>query len=154
MKMYKGRVIIPGNVKGEILVSQSGFNILASFKQAIASEDSHAICSDHNNPYLYQKELKDKIICIPQATGSTTAGIIIQTIAALKKCPKAFLFSETAESLAISGVILADIWENTPICTIDGLGENFLQEIKDNQIAEILNNGTVIIQEKDEYNEI
>lgn len=148
MKVYKGRVIIPGNVEGEILVSKTGFNILASFKQAISSGDSCAVCSDHNNSYLYRKDLKNKIICIPQATGSTTAGIIIQTIAALNKCPKAFLFSETAESLAISGAILADIWENTPICTIDGLGEEFLREIKDNQIAQILSDGTVIIKEK------
>ncbi len=150
MKVYKGRVIIPGNVEGEILVSKTGFNILASFKQAISSGYSCAVCSDHNNSYLYRKDLKNKIICIPQATGSTTAGIIIQTIAALNKCPKAFLFSETAESLAISGVILADIWENTPICTIDGLGEEFLREIKDNQIAQILSDGTVIIKEKGE----
>lgn len=144
MQTFKGRSVIAGEVTGKILVSQEGFNVLASYMGVLTNpEATEAICTDQNNPFLYKKKLNNEIICIPQVIGSTTAGMIIQAVAALGLQPSAMLFSESAESLAISGVLLAEIWEDTKIVTIDGLGTDFLESIEDNQRIEIFSDGTV-----------
>lgn len=145
MKEFHGRAVIPGELKGKVLVSHGGFNILASFIKSLTEGQNPAMCSDQNNVELYGKQLSGNIICIPQAIGSTTAGMIIQSVAALGVEPKALLFARTAESLAISGVILADVWEDKKIITVDGLGDPFLETISEGDVVEITSDGTVRI---------
>jgi len=112
---------------------------------ALVSNGKQTLCTDQNNPDLFQKDLSGAILCIPQVIGSTTAGMLIQTVAAMGIQPKAMLFSATAESLAISGVLLADIWENTKIVTVDGLGERFLESVQEGQTVEVTENGAVTL---------
>lgn len=145
MKEYHGRPVIPGELKGRVLVSHEGFNVLATFMKSMTEGQNPALGADQNNKELYGKQLTGSIICIPQVIGSTTAGMIIQSIAALGVEPKALLFARTAESLAIAGVLLADVWENKKIITVDGLGDDFLETIQEGDEVEIGLNGTVRI---------
>jgi predicted aconitase with swiveling domain len=145
MEKFQGRAVIPGNVKGNAMISKRGFNVLSSYMGALVSNGKQTLCTDQNNPDLFQKDLTGVILCIPQVIGSTTAGMLIQTIAAMGIQPKAMLFSNTAESLAISGVLLADIWENTKIVTVDKLGDRFLDTVKDGQSLEITEDGSVVL---------
>ena len=62
MKTFKGRVIVPGTVSAEALVSSQGFNTLASFQKALMFADKKAHCSDQNNPDLYKKEIAGKAL--------------------------------------------------------------------------------------------
>ena len=145
MERFQGRAVIPGNVKGEAMVSQKGLNVLASYMGALVSNGKQTLCTDQNNPELFQRDLSGGILCIPQVIGSTTAGMLIQTVAAMGIQPKAMLFANTAESLAISGVLLADIWEDTKIVTVDGLGDRFLDMVRDGQPVEISEDGSVTL---------
>jgi Uncharacterized conserved protein len=145
MERFQGRAVIPGNVKGEAMVSKKGLNVLASYMGALVSNGKQTLCTDQNNPELFQRDLSGGILCIPQVIGSTTAGMLIQTVAAMGIQPKAMLFSNTAESLAISGVLLADIWEDTKIVTVDGLGDRFLDMVRDGQPVEISEDGSVTL---------
>ena len=83
MKTFKGRVVVPGTAKAEALVSQSGFNTLASFQKSLMFGDKTAKCSDQNNPDLYEKPMAGKALCLPQTIGSTTGGMILYCAAAL-----------------------------------------------------------------------
>ena len=145
MDKFQGRAVIPGQVKGNAMVSKKGFNVLSSYMGALVSNGQPTLCTDQNNPDLFQKDLTGAILCIPQVIGSTTAGMLIQTVAAMGIQPKAMLFLATAESLAISGVLLADIWENTKIVTVDGLGERFLESVQEGQTVEVAEDGTVTL---------
>ncbi|MDF3000529.1 MAG: hypothetical protein K0Q48_648 [Bacillota bacterium] len=145
MEQFQGRAVIPGQVKGKAMVSKAGFNVLSSYMGALVSNGKQTLCTDQNNPDLFQKDLSGAILCIPQVIGSTTAGMLIQTVAAMGIQPKAMLFSATAESLAISGVLLADIWENTKIVTVDGLGDRFLESVRDGQLVEVAEDGSVTL---------
>ncbi|ADL04086.1 aconitase X swivel domain-containing protein [Lacrimispora saccharolytica] len=145
MDKFQGRAVIPGQVKGNAMVSKKGFNVLSSYMGALVSNGKQTLCTDQNNPDLFQKDLTGAILCIPQVIGSTTAGMLIQTVAAMGIQPKAMLFLATAESLAISGVLLADIWENTKIVTVDGLGERFLESVQEGQTVEVAEDGTVTL---------
>ncbi|PJJ28814.1 aconitase X swivel domain-containing protein [Lacrimispora celerecrescens] len=145
MDKFQGRAVIPGQVRGNAMVSKKGFNVLSSYMGALVSNGKQTLCTDQNNPDLFQKDLSGAILCIPQVIGSTTAGMLIQTVAAMGIQPKAMLFSATAESLAISGVLLADIWENTKIVTVDGLGDRFLESVQEGQTVEVAEDGAVTL---------
>ena len=96
---------------------------------------------------MYKKQLSGKIVCAPQTIGSTTGGIVIQTAAQLELAPAAFLFSNHIDSLAAAGVVLSDIWIDKKIITIDNLGDEFLETVKEGMTLDIKEDGTVIIEE-------
>lgn len=146
MKTYKGRIVAAGTFTGEAVVSHYGFNTLASCqKSALKSKATEIIVADQNNPDLFGKNITGKVLCLPMTIGSTTGGIVIQTIASRGLAPAAMLFSEPIDSLAASGVILARVFENSPLIAIDTLGKEFLEEVKTGDKVEILEDGTVNI---------
>jgi len=58
--------------------------------------------------------------------------------------PRALLFSEPIDTLAASGVILADVWLSKRIVVVDRLGQEFLEYVHDGQPLEVRTDGTVI----------
>ena len=95
---------------------------------------------------LFGKNITGKILCLPITIGSTTGGLVIQTICDMNINPAALLFSETIDSLAASGIVLATVWQNSKIICIDRLGEEFLNSVKTGDQVEIKLDGTVIIK--------
>lgn len=142
-KTFKGRVVLGGNSTGESIVTHEGFNILASYLGGLFTGDDK--CSDQNNKDLYNKKLAGKVICLPKTIGSTTGGMILQSVTMNGIGPIAMLFSEHIDSLAAAGIILCDVWNNKRIVTIDELGSEFLAYVKDGQKIEIREDGTVTV---------
>lgn len=77
MKTFTGRVVSPGCVSAEAVVSHGGLNTLASFQKALQFGDKKATCGDQNNTDLYGKEMAGKALCLPQTIGSTTGGLVL-----------------------------------------------------------------------------
>jgi uncharacterized protein len=144
-KTFSGRPILAGTCQGEALVSHGGMNTLASYQKAVIFRSKKAVCSDQNNPDLYQQDMTDKIICLSQTIGSTTGGLIIMTACSQGVQPRAFLFSNHIDSLAAAGVILSDIWVGKRIIVVDQLGENFLNAVQSGQQVSVAEDGTVTI---------
>ena len=142
-KVFKGRVIAGGDLVGEAIVSRNGVNTLATFQKSALKNAKKVICSDQNNPDLYGKLLTGKILCLPKTIGSTTGGLVIQTICSMGINPSAMLFSEPIDSLACSGIILAKNWENSKIIAIDKLVKKFLDYVQSGDKIEIKSDGTV-----------
>ena len=133
MKTFKGRVVSPGKVTAEALVSHGGLNTLASFQKALQFGDKKATCGDQNNADLYGKEMLGKALCLPQTIGSTTGGLVLYCACSMERQPACMLFSNPIDSLAAAGVILADVWlegESKRMPVIDSLGEEFLAYVK------------------------
>ena len=128
---FQGRVVAPGEVKAEALVSHGGFNTLASFQMALMFGDKQVKCGDQNNPDLYKKPMLGKALCLPETIGSTTGGMVLYTACALGKQAACMLFSKPIDSLAASGAILAANWTDSNMPVIDKLGEEFLSYVKD-----------------------
>lgn len=145
MKTFKGRVLAGGNWKGEAVVSRQGVNTLATFQKSALKNAKEVIASDQNNPDIFGKNITGKALCLPITIGSTTGGLVIQTICAMNINPAAFLFSEHIDSLAASGIVLAKVWENSNVIAIDQLGKKFLETVKTGDILEISEEGTVSI---------
>ena len=145
-KKFQGRVICEGEANGEAIVSHAGLNTLATFQKSALKNAKMIIGSDQNNPDVYNKELTGKILCLPNTIGSTTGGMVLQTICAMKINPTAMLFSNPIDSLACSGVLLAKYWEDSPMIAIDNLGQDFLDYVKSGDEIEIKTDGTVIVK--------
>lgn len=146
MKEFKGRVIFGGVYKGEAVVSHQGFNTLASFeKSALSSRCKDIVISDQNNTDLYGAHVTGKALCLPMTIGSTTGGMVIQTVASRGLAPAAWLFASDIDSLAASGIILSRVWNNVPLIAIDRLGPAFLEDVKTGDKIEIKEDGTIVV---------
>ena len=147
MKEFKGRVVAPGAVTAEAVVTHAGFNTLASLQGALQFGDKKATCGDQNNPELHGKELAGKALCLPQTIGSTTGGLVIYCACAMGRQPACMLFSNPIDSLAAAGSILASVWlEDVKMPVIDSLGEEFLNTVKTGMTVTVKEDGTVCVE--------
>ena len=147
MKQFKGRVITPGEVTAEAVVTTEGFNTLASFQNALQFGDKEVKCGDQNNKDLYGKSLLNKALCLPQTIGSTTGGLVLYCACALKKTPACMLFSTPIDSLAVAGAVLADVWvDDCSMPVVDSLGDEFLAYVKDGMKITIKADGIVEVE--------
>lgn len=144
MKSFQGRVVTPGNITAQALVSHGGLNTLASFQKALQFGDKKATCGDQNNTDLYGKQMAGKALCLPRTIGSTTGGLVLYCACSMKRQPACMLFSEPIDSLAAAGTVLADVWlTDVKMPVVDSLGEEFLQYVKDNMTITIKEDGVV-----------
>ena len=146
MKQFKGRVITPGEVTAEAVVTREGFNTLASFQNALQFGDKEAKCGDQNNADLYNKPMVGTALCLPQTIGSTTGGMVLYCANAMKRNPKCMLFSEHIDSLACAGAVLSAVWADEPMITVDCLGQEFLDYVKDGMKITVDVDGTVTVE--------
>ncbi|MGM9632137.1 MAG: aconitase X swivel domain-containing protein [Eubacteriales bacterium] len=149
MRVFKGRVVAPGTVTAEAVVSHNGLNTLASFQKALQFGDKKATCGDQNNPDLYNKQMAGKALCLPQTIGSTTGGLVLYCACAMGRQPACMLFSQPIDSLAGAGVIIADVWlndEKAHMAVVDSLGEEFLNYVKDGMSITVKPDGSVEVE--------
>ena len=147
MREFKGRVIAPGTVTAEAVVSHAGFNTLASLQGALQFGDKKATCGDQNNPDLHGKQLAGKAVCLPQTIGSTTGGLVLYCACAMGRQPACMLFSNPIDSLAAAGSILASVWlPDVKMPVVDSLGQEFLDYVKDGMTITIGEDGVVTVE--------
>ncbi|MBQ7598988.1 MAG: DUF126 domain-containing protein [Clostridia bacterium] len=144
-KTFKGRVIAPGEVTAEAVVTKQGFNTLASMQMMFIQPKTK--CVDQSNPDIYKKVLQGKVLCLPQTIGSTTGGMFLYSAVKSGKAPACLLFSKEIDSLAAAGAVLADVWsENDKMPTIDRLGDEFLEYVRDGDKISVKSDGTVLVE--------
>ena len=145
MKTFKGRAVVPGTAEATALVSHGGFNTLASYQKSLMFGDKTGKCGDQNNPDLFGKPMAGTALCLPQTIGSTTGGMVLYCAHAMERSPACLLFSNHIDSLAAAGAILADVWTDRGLPTVDCLGEEFMQTVKTGDRIKVYADGTVEI---------
>lgn len=147
MKEFKGRIVTPGTVTAEALVSHGGFNTLASFQKSLQFGDKEAKCGDQNNPDIYKKPLAGVALCLPQTIGSTTGGLVLYCACAMKRQPACLLFANHIDSLAAAGAVLAEVWiDDIKMPVVDCLGDEFLDYVKTGMKVTVKEDGTVVVE--------
>lgn len=143
-KKFQGRPLLSGKIDGQATVSRIGFNTLSTYKSVMfGGATDKAICTDGDNKDLYGKDLTGAILCLPQTIGSTTGGFVLMGVAKLGLAPKAMLFANHVDSLAIGGLLMADIWMEKRIITVDLLGQDFLDAANTGEPIEVYDDGRV-----------
>ena len=147
MREFKGRIVTPGTVTAEAVVSKQGFNTLASMQMALQFGDKQTKCGDQNNPDINGKPLCGKALCLPQTIGSTTGGLVLYCACAMERQPACMLFANHIDSLAAAGAVLADVWvDNITMPVIDCLGHEFLDYVQTGMTVTVKDDGTVVVE--------
>ncbi len=145
-KTFQGRALLPGELKGEALVSRQPFNTTASyFDNMYAGVTDSAPCTDSDNEELFRKDLANCIMCTSQTIGSTFGGAAIMGVAEIGVGPRAMLFSNHIDSIISAGLFMEDIWNEKRIVTVDLLGDEFLQTVNNGDPIAIYPDGRVEI---------
>jgi predicted aconitase with swiveling domain len=135
---------MPGDIQGTALVSKQPMNPTSTYLDNIwAGNTTSAPCMDQDNEELYGKDLNGCILCTPQCVGSSMGGAAFMTVAEYDVAPKAILFSRHIDAVAASGIVMANVWQNKPIITIDLLGDEFLEAVKTGDPISVKSDGTV-----------
>ena len=143
-RKFRGRVVLAGDLTGTATVSMQPFNTSGSyFENMFAGRTDAAPCTDASNAELFGEDLSDMILCTPTTVGSTMGGMTLMGMKAIGVGPKALLFSKPIDTLAAAGVLMADIWKNQRIVTIDMLGDEFLKTVRMDDPIAIHTDGTV-----------
>ena len=143
-KTFKGRVVLPGEISGKATVSKQPFNTSGSYMENMfAGRTDAAPCTDANNKELFGKDLSGAILCTPTTVGSTMGGMALMGVKAIGVGPEALLFSKPIDTLAAAGVLMADIWREERIVTVDTLGDEFMKTVKMGDPISVKEDGTV-----------
>ena len=147
MREFKGRVVTPGEVTAEAVVTHEGFNTLASLQMALQFGDKDVKCGDQSNRELYGKPLIGRALCHPQTIGSPTGGLVLYCACSMNKNPACMLFSGPIDSLAAAGAVLADVWvDSVTMPVVDCLGDEFLAYVKDGMKITVKADGIVEVE--------
>ncbi len=143
-KTVQGRPLRPGTLEGKALVSKAPFNTTGSYlDNMFGGVTDSAPCTDADNPELYKKDLANVILCTTQTIGSTLGGAALMGVVEQGVGPKALLFSHHIDSVIAAGVFIEDIWKDKRVITIDLLGDEFLETVKNGDPISINEDGTV-----------
>ena len=145
-KTFRGRVVIAGEVAGKATVSRQAFNTSGSYLENMAAGNTEtAPCTDTGNAELSGRDLKGMILCTCTTVGSTMGGMTLMGMADIGVGPQALLFSKPIDTLAAAGVVMADIWKDRQIITVDMLGDEFLESVNMDDPIKVYKDGTVEI---------
>lgn len=64
-------------------------------------------------------------------------------VATMGYAPCCMLFSKQADTLAVSGGVLARYWSDKPFIMVDNLGDEFLNYVQDDMNIKVYEDGTV-----------
>ena len=143
-KTFRGRVVLSGEVTGTATVSRHPFNTSGSYTENMfAGRTDSAPCTDASNDELFGKDLSNMILCTTTTVGSTMGGMCLMGMKAIGVGPQALLFSKPIDTLAAAGVLMADIWKDQRIVTIDMLGDEFLETVQMGDPIAVHADGTI-----------
>lgn len=143
-KTFQGRTVVAGDITGKALVSKQPFNPTSSYIENIwGGATDKAPCTDQDNKEPYKKDLNGVVLCTTQCIGSSMGGGAFMAVAGLGVAPKAMLYSRHIDAVSASGIVMANVWQEKPIITIDLLGDEFLDAVKTGQSVVIKKDGTV-----------
>jgi len=143
--VFEGRPVIAGSAKGRAEVSRVTFDTCASYADVVVVGAGTGICRDRGNEALFGRDLRGKILCIPQTVGSGSATSLFTTLAEKDIAPGALCLANHIDATAADGLVLANRWFDRRIVTVDLLGYEFLTSVNKGDIITVFEDGKVKI---------
>ena len=136
MQKLTGDVVVKGVGSGQALVTQKPIN----FAAALAGVSSiipgkRGVIQDRQHE-LFQKNIKGKVLVFPTCIGSTFTGMVLMQLMYKKEAPAAMII-QTADSLLVSGVILAEVWFNCGIPVVEYREKDLYDKILTGDTVEV-----------------
>ncbi|MGC1120818.1 MAG: DUF126 domain-containing protein [Candidatus Methanofastidiosia archaeon] len=104
----RGKVVLQGKAEGIAVVTEQPVNFLAAYSRNLALPWKTGKISDEEHE-LYGKDLRSAILVMPCCSGSTGGGVFL--LEAIRKgiVPRGIVAAR-ADTLLVSGAVLAEIW--------------------------------------------
>ena len=117
-RVLHARAVIGGRASGEAIVSRQPFNFTAALTKPvnILPHKRAEVGDPHHD--LHGANLKGKVMVIPSCIGSTHTGLVLLDLVSRATGPAAIVV-QAADSLLVSGVILADVWYDRSIPVLE-----------------------------------
>jgi len=128
-KVLKGRIIIKGNIEGEVLISRKPF----MFAHGVNPKTGEIVDKRSD---VYGKNMKNKIFIFPNGKGSTTGSMWLLETIRRGNAPKAIINQET-EMIIATGAVLGHLLYGKKTVIIDKVDFEELGEINPNSAIEI-----------------
>ncbi|MBQ9031772.1 MAG: DUF126 domain-containing protein [Parasporobacterium sp.] len=141
MKELKGHVVVNGTAEGNAIVTGQPFGFFGGV------DPTTGIIMDTWHE-LHGENIKGKVFVFPEGMGSTVGAAIILELVRTGCAPVAMLNNKT-EIITAAGGVIAKKFYDKDLPMIDGFDCNIVDEIKTGDYVKILEDGTVIITEKE-----
>jgi len=134
---------VPGTAAAPAVVVRAPFDALASFMASLVSGTDPVVSSDSGNPEILGETLTGRVLCIPAAVGSTSAGPTWDLLASRGLGPAAVLCAGPIDPLTAGGVIVGSLWDGSTAPVVDRLGGDFLAAVHSGMWVEVVVDGSV-----------
>jgi len=141
--IFEGRPVIAGSAQGRAEVSRASFDTCASYADVIVVDADTGICRDRGNEALFGRDLRGKILCIPQTVGSGSATSLFTTLLEKGIGPGALCLANHIDATAADGLVLASRWFDRRVVTVDLLGDEFLASVNMGDLITVFEDGKV-----------
>lgn len=109
MATFAGKGIVQGVGTGKAMFTDKAVNFTAAFtKPENLIPMKKAEVRDRHHPW-FKASVKDRVLFIPAAIGSTHTGLVLLDLVRLQNGPSAIVV-EHPDPLLVSGVILSEVW--------------------------------------------
>jgi len=129
MTTLQGRGVVAGRGAGPALVTKMPINFTAAFSKP------HNILpwwrsriSDHHHD-LFKKIIKGSVLVFPACIGSTFTGMVLMQVMHDKAAPAAMIVQD-ADSLLVSGAVLAEVWFGSGIPIVEYKSNDLFDKIR------------------------
>lgn len=118
MTTIKGRGILAGKAEAPALVSKTPINLTASLTKVTNLLPGKASVVMDRHHELFGQRLNGIILVFPSVIGSTYTGMVLLELLHGGNAPKGIIV-QSADSLLVSGPILADVWFDAGIPVVE-----------------------------------
>jgi predicted aconitase with swiveling domain len=136
MTTLKGKTMLGGRASGPALVTRMPLNVTASFSgPANLLPTRRAEVRDRLHE-LFGKNIQGKVLIFPACIGSTFTGMVLMQLMKDGHAPAAVIV-QNADSLLVSGAVLAEVWFKKGIPVIEYQADDIYEQIKTGDQVEV-----------------
>ena len=136
MTTLQGRGLVSGRGCGPAVVTRMPVNFTASFSKLVnLLPGKRAVVQDRHHE-LYRQGLEGKVLVFPAAIGSTYTGMMLLELMYRGSAPAA-LVVKNADSLLVSGAVLADVWFKRAAPIVEYRRDDLFDEIRTGDQVEV-----------------
>ena len=134
MTVLQGRSVTGGKASGRALVTRMPMNFTAALTKTQNLIRRARVQDRHHE--LYREDLQGRVLVIPSCIGSTYTGMVLLELMFRRAAPAAIVVQQ-ADSLLVSGVVLAEVWFDRGIPVVEYSGEDLFAAITTGDRVEI-----------------
>ena len=128
LTILKGRAYVGGKARGTALVSRMPMNFTASFSSPVNLLPGRRSEIRDRHHDLFGKKIKDTVLVFPAAVGSTLTGMVLLDRMHKGVAPCS-LIVQRADSLMVSGAVLAKVWFNKGVPVVEYGKDDLFEKI-------------------------